>query len=429
MDLWDLGILIANRAYQAGRWPEFYKSREIIAEVIAMAEGGDAPQHIQLKVKDQQGSEVQFKHLGWLSGLCNLTGLLFEALTFSSTSPQARIKKTTPLRKLSCGAIALALERSRGLECRRPRSGAMASSKAGLLQPSSPKTDKGDSDTDSEAEAGGGGNCLWLAGRARQVGAKNWVKWLVPFILVGISSVLCMWMLHAATWYYVMGIVRFEKAYTRNPDYKEEHPGLFSNSLHPDEVSYGSLQDPLSARLGYQHVPLKVLDGIALLFPFLWFLTVVYLRDVQQWTKVLLSHSVLAIGKGVFGVVTIMPDSIGWANCKARLGPSGVDFFKNRVPDPNVHGTWTTFMAILGVELAGPEQNRIGAGMRFCADMLYSGHTYFTILYILALCELVRKAIRMPDSPIYVRKPFRQRLGWQWKSGLWYSWQSRGTSS
>eukprot|EP00439_Symbiodinium_sp_Y106_P047030 s1620_g6.t1 len=93
MDLWDLGILIANRAYQAGRWPEFYKSREIIAEarailrfcsrdelaklrptkltVIAMAEGGDAPQHIQLKVKDQQGSEVQFK-----------------------------IKKTTPLRKL-----------------------------------------------------------------------------------------------------------------------------------------------------------------------------------------------------------------------------------------------------------------------------------------------------------------------------------------
>ena len=26
--------------------------------VTAMAEGGDAPQHIQLKVKDQQGSEV-----------------------------------------------------------------------------------------------------------------------------------------------------------------------------------------------------------------------------------------------------------------------------------------------------------------------------------------------------------------------------------
>ena len=32
MDLWDLGVLIANRAYQAGRWSEFYKSREIIQE-------------------------------------------------------------------------------------------------------------------------------------------------------------------------------------------------------------------------------------------------------------------------------------------------------------------------------------------------------------------------------------------------------------
>ena len=28
-----------------------------------MAEGGDAPQHIQLKVKDQQGSEVGFLKL------------------------------------------------------------------------------------------------------------------------------------------------------------------------------------------------------------------------------------------------------------------------------------------------------------------------------------------------------------------------------
>eukprot|EP00438_Fugacium_kawagutii_P036420 Skav236205 [mRNA] locus=scaffold98:58207:74420:- [translate_table: standard] len=46
-----------------------FEARQVLIHV--MAEGGDAPQHIQLKVKDQQGSEVQFK-----------------------------IKKTTPLRKL-----------------------------------------------------------------------------------------------------------------------------------------------------------------------------------------------------------------------------------------------------------------------------------------------------------------------------------------
>ena len=39
-------------------------------------------------------------------------------------------------------------------------------------------------------------------------------------------------------------------------------------------------------------------------------------------------------------------------------------------------------------------------------DMLYSGHTYFTILYILALCELIRKACSNefgnPESPKFL---------------------------
>merc|ERR1719188_1122958 len=36
MDLWDLGILLANRAYQSLRWAEFYKAREILAEALRM---------------------------------------------------------------------------------------------------------------------------------------------------------------------------------------------------------------------------------------------------------------------------------------------------------------------------------------------------------------------------------------------------------
>jgi len=34
MDLWDLGVLMANRAFHAGRWSEFYKAREIIADAL-----------------------------------------------------------------------------------------------------------------------------------------------------------------------------------------------------------------------------------------------------------------------------------------------------------------------------------------------------------------------------------------------------------
>ncbi|CAK9036077.1 unnamed protein product [Durusdinium trenchii] len=50
MDLWDLGILIANRAYQASRWEEFYKSREIIAEALLQLEAVE-PHELILRAK------------------------------------------------------------------------------------------------------------------------------------------------------------------------------------------------------------------------------------------------------------------------------------------------------------------------------------------------------------------------------------------
>ena len=36
MDLWELGILIANRAFHSNRMTEFYKSREILAEALRL---------------------------------------------------------------------------------------------------------------------------------------------------------------------------------------------------------------------------------------------------------------------------------------------------------------------------------------------------------------------------------------------------------
>lgn len=251
-----------------------------------------------------------------------------------------------------------------------------------------------------------------VAGQAKTLGGKGPVKWIVPAMLVVISSLICMWMLHIATFYYVKGILRFEAAFQRMPGYTEDEKAkqFFSAGLSKDSVSFGSLQDPLEAQLGFRHVPLKALDAVALVFPFLWFCAVIYLRDVQAWTKVLLCHSVLAFGKGIFGATTIIPDSIGWANCKARLGEKGLAYFRNEVPDPTTHGLWTMVMAILGVELTGPHQDRIGSGMRFCGDMIYSGHTYFTILYILALCELLRKALSDPDSRLYVESSFKRKV-------------------
>lgn len=50
MDLWDLGVLIANRAFQSQRWTEFHRSREIIAEALRMQRVAE-PHELVLRAK------------------------------------------------------------------------------------------------------------------------------------------------------------------------------------------------------------------------------------------------------------------------------------------------------------------------------------------------------------------------------------------
>lgn len=50
MDLWDLGILIANRAFHTQRWEEFYKSREILAEALRQQKAVE-PEELVLRAK------------------------------------------------------------------------------------------------------------------------------------------------------------------------------------------------------------------------------------------------------------------------------------------------------------------------------------------------------------------------------------------
>lgn len=50
MDLWDLGVLISNRAFQSQRWTEFHRSREIIAEALRMQRVAE-PNELVLRAK------------------------------------------------------------------------------------------------------------------------------------------------------------------------------------------------------------------------------------------------------------------------------------------------------------------------------------------------------------------------------------------
>jgi hypothetical protein len=115
-----------------------------------------------------------------------------------------------------------------------------------------------------------------------------------------------------------------------------------------------------------------------------------YQQDLQIWTKTLLCHSMLAFFKGIIAMVTVIPDSIGWEACKERLGPKALHIIANDIPDPMSSGAnWRTAMwKLLTMEWQGYTH---GHPVRFCADMMYSGHTFVTCLYGFALVELTRK--------------------------------------
>jgi hypothetical protein len=70
------------------------------------------------------------------------------------------------------------------------------------------------------------------------------------------------------------------------------------------------------------------------------------------------------------------------------------------IPDPLRNSTafWSATTKIVAMEWAGYSS---GHPVRFCADMMYSGHTFVTCLYGFALVELTRKTFI--DSPRRMR--------------------------
>lgn len=201
------------------------------------------------------------------------------------------------------------------------------------------------------------------------------LKWLAPFSAAALASFLSMWLLHISTYYYVHSMLQFEMHYkvqvTSTPD-----AVVLSDGVNTSDISFGSLADPLEEELGYKKINIGALDAIAALFPAVFFLLAFLMDELGLFTKVMLSHSFLALGKGLFAVMTVVPDSAGWHVCKERLGGTGIAWMSD------IH----TMLEILYMEAFGVDGHRL----RYCADMMWSGHTYVTTLYGLGVYELVR---------------------------------------
>lgn len=170
--------------------------------------------------------------------------------------------------------------------------------------------------------------------------------------------------------------------------------------LHMTTVKYVLLHDksPLHDDLGHElfkkeTVAMKVLDALSVAPPLLVIVGILLLRDARLWAKVFFSNAILFVLKGLFDWMTVLPDSIGFGACKERLGDEPLKYLERM---GQLSGT-EYFSALLELELYGVGKVR---PVRYCADMLMSGHTFVTVLYMLALADLVRRiTILMPPIP------------------------------
>lgn len=109
---------------------------------------------------------------------------------------------------------------------------------------------------------------------------------------------------------------------------------------------------------------------------------------IGLWYKTFIIASIMATIKGVFDLVTVLPDSSGWENCKERLGPDGLEAFQSSL---NFSEDFlSAFLKMLVVEVYGWK----GGRLRYCADMMVSGHTYFAALFSLSTYKMIRYSTR-----------------------------------
>lgn len=208
---------------------------------------------------------------------------------------------------------------------------------------------------------------------------------------------LSMWWLHIGTYYYVHQMEDMERMYivnetavkeSSNANVKFPSPGIW-----PQNISYGSLLDISEKSLGWQSINMGFLDMIAAALPISWFFVTILTDDIMLWTKAILCNCFLLTLKGLFGFMTIVPDSIGWSQCKQRLTPEGIELMKDMIGGPE-QGFFSVFFTTMKFEVKSRLPPNKPSGVRFCADMMPSGHTFFTCLYALALLEKMRRGVR-----------------------------------
>lgn len=202
-----------------------------------------------------------------------------------------------------------------------------------------------------------------------------------PMLLFMICFAIQSFLLHVATHFYV-------RYMDSGPQSRRDSEGMLFDVGAEFVAGYvgttkANHHGAVSDSEGRVNIPLWALDASGII-PCI-FCASSFIRSLCQgyfhiglWTKAFLVASIVAVLKGVFDAVTILPDSIGWKACKARLTDDGLAQMRSVHWR---HNFLSGFLEQLWDEVVGLNG---GHRVRYCADMLLSGHTYFAVVFALA---------------------------------------------
>lgn len=248
--------------------------------------------------------------------------------------------------------------------------------------------------------------------------AKDWnvlVPWYRAFIywfvppLIGFSSFIfqnvC---LHINTAHYIEYMMAFEEVanattITNRMNQMKDvgDDGLMHRNL--ERIGQGRLFDVLDEVVSTsfpninRDMQISWTDAIAatpaMLFVSVWgFLAL--LKDhgdknIGIWTKTFFVFAVMNVGKGLFDTATTVPDSAGWQKCKDRLTIQGVQAIENGNIG-EIPFTASELLSSIAIEVLGYSKSGKGTRhVRFCSDMLSSGHTSLAVVFALGVRKML----------------------------------------
>lgn len=218
-------------------------------------------------------------------------------------------------------------------------------------------------------------------------------KWVAPAFAFLVAFMFQNYCLHISTYFYIQWMYRLEDSI---PDNATDVSHTITGDKLSSAVAQGSLHDVSAAFFGRHPIPMATFDYISGAIPVLWLCLIVHSLNLQLFTKGCVCGCLLALGKGFLAVVTVLPDSIGWEQCKARLGKDGLAWFKDKANMNFKKDAVSSLQHLFYMQFWPGEV--YGLKMRYCADMVYSGHTYAATLFALGLYDFCKMKTRTLDS-------------------------------